>query len=95
MVKCLGQGVKTFDMSQKLQQDHCTMKRFVTNSDQTRYVEFLTDHFLPWCRKKNRVFRDKILFMHDNAPYKLMMWPSSSTDLDPIKNLWSILKPKI
>ncbi len=33
-----------------------------------KYIEFLTDHFLPWYKKKNRAFRSKIIFMHDNAP---------------------------
>lgn len=78
-----------------------------------KYVEFLTDHFLPWYKKKNRAFRSKIIFMHDNAPShaakntsgslaamgikgeKLMVWPPSSPDLNPIENLWSIIKQKI
>ncbi|KAI3363614.1 hypothetical protein L3Q82_001247 [Scortum barcoo] len=33
-----------------------------------KYVEFLTDHFLPWYKEKNRAFRNKIIFMHGNAP---------------------------
>ncbi len=33
-----------------------------------KYIEFLTDHFLPWYKKKNCAFRSKIIFMHDNAP---------------------------
>ncbi|CAI9551429.1 unnamed protein product [Staurois parvus] len=33
-----------------------------------KYVEFMTDHFLPWYRRKNYAFRNKIIFMHDNAP---------------------------
>src|SRR4029434_6865577 len=78
-----------------------------------KYVEFLTDHFLLWYKKKNRAFRSKIIFMHDNAPChaakntsgalaamgikgeKLMVWPPSSPDLNPIENLWSIIKQKI
>ena len=34
----------------------------------TKYIWFLTDHFLPWYKKKTHAFRSKILFMHDNAP---------------------------
>lgn len=33
-----------------------------------KYVEYLTDHFLPWYRRKNYAFHNKIIFMHDNAP---------------------------
>lgn len=33
-----------------------------------RYVEFLTDHFIPWYKKKNHPFRNKIIFIHDDAP---------------------------
>lgn len=31
-------------------------------------MEFLTAHFLPWCKKKNYAFHNKIIFLHDNAP---------------------------
>ncbi len=69
-----------------------------------KYIEFPTDYFLPWYKKKNRAFRSKIIFMRDNAPShaakntsvslaamgikreKLMVWPPSSPDLNPIKN---------
>ncbi|CAJ0944585.1 unnamed protein product [Ranitomeya imitator] len=78
-----------------------------------KYVEFLTDNFLPWSKKQKRAFRIKIIFMHDNTPShaaknpsesldamgikgdKLMVWPPSSPDLNPIENLWSIIQQKI
>jgi len=83
----------------------------VVKMTSANYIEFLTDHFLPWYKKKNHAFRRKIIFMHDNAPFhaaknvplaaigikgeKLIVWPPSSPDLFPIENLWSILKQKI
>ncbi|CAI9567366.1 unnamed protein product [Staurois parvus] len=33
-----------------------------------KYVEFMTDHFLPWYRRKNYAFCNNIIFMYDNAP---------------------------
>ena len=32
-----------------------------------KYVEFLTDHFLPWYKKKSSAFPNKLIFIHDNA----------------------------
>uniref|UniRef100_A0A087YR09 Tc1-like transposase DDE domain-containing protein n=1 Tax=Poecilia formosa TaxID=48698 RepID=A0A087YR09_POEFO len=79
----------------------------------TKYIDFLTHHFLPWYKKKSRAFSSKIIFIHDNAPShaarnttvslaamgikgeKLMVWPPSSPDLNPMENLWSFLKEKI
>ncbi|CAI9622977.1 unnamed protein product [Staurois parvus] len=36
IVQCLGRGMKTFDISQKLQRDHRTIKRFVADSEHRR-----------------------------------------------------------
>lgn len=33
-----------------------------------KHVEFLTAHFMPWYKKKNRAFGSKIIVMQDNAP---------------------------
>ncbi|CAI9612864.1 unnamed protein product [Staurois parvus] len=78
-----------------------------------KYVEFMADHFLPWYRRKNYAFHNKIIFMHYNAPSHAAKNTSASMaamgikrreswcglhpppDLNPIENLWSILKQKI
>lgn len=36
IVQCLGQGMKTLDISRKLKHDHCTVKRFVADSEHTQ-----------------------------------------------------------
>ena len=36
IVQCLGQGMKTLDISRKLKRDHRTVKRFVADSEHTR-----------------------------------------------------------
>ncbi|XP_028978174.2 H-2 class II histocompatibility antigen, A-Q alpha chain isoform X6 [Esox lucius] len=46
----------------------CTVEHPALDEPLTRKWEFLTDHFLPWYKKKNRAFRSKTIFMHDNAP---------------------------
>ena len=43
-----------------------------------KYVDFLTDHFLPWYKKKNRAFHNKIIFMHDHAPSHAVRKTSAS-----------------
>lgn len=36
IVKCLGKGMKTLDISRKLKRDHHTIKRFVADSEHAR-----------------------------------------------------------
>ena len=37
----------------------------------TTYIAFLREHWLPWYKKKSLAFRNKMVFMQDNAPSML------------------------
>jgi transposase/predicted transcriptional regulator len=69
-----------------------------------KYIELLESHFLPWFRENCPATHT---FQQDNAPahkskrsiafindqnLKLLDWPANSPDLNPIENIWSVLK---
>ena len=41
----------------------------------SKHMEFLTDHFLPWYKKKNRTLWKKIVFKHHPMVQKIPLTP--------------------
>jgi len=78
--------------------------------DSKKYVDILTLKLLPLMYDHYKKTSIKPLFQQDNAPchtskvcleyfsnnnIEVMFWPANSPDLNPIENVWNILKKKI
>ena len=111
ILSMLSEGLNTVEIAIGLQRDHRTIKAFIQDSKKcpkqwkTRYLKSIKQRertHLNIAMKKTPLFTIRNIFVDFRYltsvglfGSRLMIWPTSSTVLNPIKNMWSIIKRDI
>lgn len=79
-------------------------KIFEKNENSDKYIEILKEHLLPLFKKNKYIFQQdnaschtsfKLLSFFSNNKIEVMFWPPNSPDLNPIENIWNIVKNEV